>query len=227
MMDAEVSPVNQDRRARYLLAFLLFLLVIAPLFAGGLRLVVDWLWFREEGFRVLFTNVLKAQIQLSGLAGIGFILVTSLNVLVARAVSQYYGYKVRAETIELAVLDRFSAMVRGFIWVGILLVGYGISHWGMAYWQEYLLARHPVAVGHADPLFGLDLSFFMFQLPFRWFLFHLALVTVIACLLSAVFLYLAEGGVWVTPKGPRMAPAARASIFSASGSRSILRSKSA
>ncbi len=205
--------MNQDRRARYLLAFLLFLLVIAPLFAGGLRLVVDWLWFRQEGFRALFTNILRAQIELSGLAGVGFILVVGLNVLVARALSQHYGYKVRADTIELSVLDRFTTMVRGLIWVGVLLVGYGISHWGMAYWQEYLLARHPVSMGHADPLFGLDLSFFLFQLPFRWFLFHLLLVTVLACLVSAVVLYLVEGGVWATPKGPQMAPAARVHLM--------------
>lgn len=205
--------MNQDRRARYLLALMLFLLVIAPLFAGGLRLVVDWIWFGQEGFRTIFTNILKAQIQMSGLAGVGFIVVVSVNVLVARGLSQHYGYKVRADTIELTVLDRLTTMVRGLIWVGVLLVGYGISHWGMAYWQEYLLARHPISMGHADPLFGLDLGFFLFQLPFRWFLFHLLLVTFLACLVTAIVLYLVEGGVWVTPKGPQMAPAARVHLM--------------
>ena len=60
-------------------------------------------------------------------------------------------------------------------------------------------------MGIVDPLFGRDLGFYLFQLPFTWFLFHLALVTVIACLLTATFLYLAEGGVWFTQRGPVLA----------------------
>jgi uncharacterized membrane protein (UPF0182 family) len=205
--------MTQDRRARYLLAFLLILLIIAPIFSGGMRLVVDWLWFRQEGFRVLFTNILKAQIELSGLAGIGFILVVSLNLLVARTLSRHFGYRVHGETVEFSVLDRFTAAFRGLIWVAVLLVGYGLSHWGMTHWHDYLLARNPMRMGHADPLFGLDLSFYLFQLPFRWFLFHLILLTVLACLVSAILLYLVEGGVWVTPRGPQMVPVARTHLM--------------
>jgi len=205
--------VSQDRRARYLLAFMLTLLVIAPLFSGGMRWVVDWLWFRQEGFRVLFTNVLRAQIELSSLAGVGFIVIVSLNLLIAHALSGFYKYRLHGDTVELPVLDRLASVFRSLIWLGVLLVGYGLSHWGMGYWQEYLLARHPIMMGRSDPLFGLDLSFYLFQLPFRWFLFYLVLLSALACLLSAIFLYLVEGGVWVTPRGPRLAPAVRAHLM--------------
>ncbi len=205
--------MSQDRRARYLLAFMLTLLVIAPLFSGGMRWIVDWLWFRQEGFRVLFTNVLRAQIELSSLAGVGFIVIVSLNLLVAHALSGFYKYRLHGDAVELPVLDRLASVFRSLIWLGVLLVGYGLSHWGMGYWQEYLLARHPIMMGHSDPLFGLDLGFYLFQLPFRWFLFYLVLLTALACLLSAIFLYLVEGGVWVTPRGPRLAPAVRAHLM--------------
>jgi uncharacterized membrane protein (UPF0182 family) len=205
--------VSQDRRARYLLAFMLTLLVIAPLFSGGMRWIVDWLWFRQEGFRVLFTNVLRAQIELSSLAGVGFIVIVSLNLLIAHALSGFYKYRLHGDTVELPVLDRLASVFRSLIWLGVLLVGYGLSHWGMGYWQEYLLARHPIMMGRSDPLFGLDLSFYLFQLPFRWFLFYLVLLSALACLLSAIFLYLVEGGVWVTPRGPRLAPAVRAHLM--------------
>ncbi|MGA2630760.1 MAG: UPF0182 family protein [Terriglobia bacterium] len=205
--------MSQDRRARYLLAFMLTLLVIAPLFSGGMRWIVDWLWFRQEGFRVLFTNVLRAQIELSSLAGVGFIVIVSLNLLIAHALSGFYKYRLHGDTVELPVLDRLASVFRSLIWLGVLLVGYGLSHWGMGYWQEYLLARHPIMMGRSDPLFGLDLSFYLFQLPFRWFLFYLVLLSALACLLSAIFLYLVEGGVWVTPRGPRLAPAVRAHLM--------------
>jgi uncharacterized membrane protein (UPF0182 family) len=205
--------MNQDRRARYLLALFLFLLVVAPLLSGGVGLLVDWLWFREEGFRVIFSNILKAQIQLSTIAGVGFMAVAAVNLLIARALARRFGYRAYGEVLELPALDRFSGLFRGLIWVGVLLVGYILGHWGMTHWQEYLLARQAVTMGHADPLFGIDLGFFLFKLPFRWFLFHLALVTVIGCLFTAIFRYLVDGGVWVTPRGPRLAPAARAHLM--------------
>jgi uncharacterized membrane protein (UPF0182 family) len=205
--------VNQDRRARYAVALLLFLLVIAPILTGGVRMVVDWLWFRQEGFRVLFTKVLISQIELSGLAGVGFILIVGLNLIVAQALSHRYGFRVEGGTVEISALDRLSHALHWMVWLGVLLIGYGVSQWGMAHWHEYLLARNPVPMSLSDPLFGLDLSFYLFELPFRWFLYHLALVTSLACLLSAIFVYFLAGGVWVTPRGPQLAPAARTHLM--------------
>jgi uncharacterized membrane protein (UPF0182 family) len=205
--------VTQDRRARYLLGFLLFLLVIAPILSSGTSLLVDWIWFRQEGFRVLFTTILRAQIALSTLAGMGFLIIAVLNLLIAHWVAHRFGYRLHGEMLDFPPLERLSAVFRGLIWVGILLVGYVLGHWAMNHWQAYLLAQHPVAMGRADPLFGIDLGFYLFQLPFRWFLFHLALITVIVCLLSVAFLYFVEGGVWVTPRGPAIAPAARAHLM--------------
>ena len=69
------------------------------------------------------------------------------------------------------------------------------------------------ALGQQDPLFGIDLGFYLFRLPFNWFLYYLALVAVIVCLLSAVFLYLVEGGVWVSPRGPKVMGAARTHLM--------------
>ena len=205
--------MTQERRARYLLALFLFLLVIAPIFSGGVNLLVDWLWFKQEGFRVIFTTILKAQIALSGLAGTGFILVVSVNLLVARALAHRSASRTYGEALEMPALDRFGLAFRGLIWVGVLLVGYVLGHWAMTYWHEYLLNGRPILMGQTDPLFGIDLSFYLFQLPFRWFLYYLAAVTLTGCLLSAVFLYFVEGGVWVTPRGPRLSPAARAHLM--------------
>ncbi|MFB3921014.1 MAG: UPF0182 family protein [Terriglobia bacterium] len=205
--------MTQERRARYFLALLLLLLVVAPLFTGGVNLLVDWLWFKQEGFRILFTNILKAQITLSGIAGTGFILIVSANLLVARALAHRSAYRVYGETVEMPVLDRVSSVFSGLIWIGVLLVGYILSHWAMTYWQEYMLNSQPSVIGQPDPIFGIDLGFYLFQLPFRWFLYYLAIIILAGCLLSSVFLYFVEGGVWVTPRGPRLAPAARAHLM--------------
>ena len=132
--------MNPDRRARYLLALFLFLLVVAPLLGSGTSLLVDWLWFRQEGFRVIFSTILKAQIELSTLAGVGFMAVAALNLLIARMLARRSAYRAYGEVLEMRALDRFTALFRVLTWVGVLLVGYILGHWGMAHWQEYLLA---------------------------------------------------------------------------------------
>jgi uncharacterized protein len=207
------SPLKPERRARVIVGLFLFVLVFGPLFANIIDLIVNWLWFGAEGYDVLYTTVLKAQIELSGLTGLGFIVVVGLNLLIANRISQRAGFRVYQELVEFPGLDRLTEVFGWVIIIGVLLVGYMVGQWGVTHWQDYLLARNAVPMGQSDPLFGIDLSFYLFQLPFRWFLYHLAFVTLIGCLLSTVFLYLVRGGVWVTPRGPSVSPQARGHLY--------------
>ncbi len=203
----------KDRAQRYIVALILIFLVLLPLFSNGVNLLVDWLWFGAVGFRVIYLTILKSQIALSGLAGVGFIFIVSGNLLIARALARGHGFRVYSDYIDFPALDRFSSLFRWGIWAGVLLIGYAVSQWGMTHWLDYLLAKHSVPMGQTDPLFGIDLSFYLFRLPFFWFLYHLALVILIACILSTIFLYLLEGGVTITPRGPSLAASAQAHLM--------------
>ena len=209
--------MSKDRKPRIILALVLLFLVLMPILSNGVDLLVDWLWFKAEGFRVIYVTILKTQIALSGLAGMGFIAVTALNLLLARVLARGHAYRVYSDYIEFPVLDRFTSLFRWLIWAGVLLAGYAVSQWGITHWLDYLLAKHSRVMGQTDPLFGIDLGFYLFRLPFYWFLYHLALVTLVACLLSALFFYLLEGGVWVTPRGPSVSPFARAHLMVLAG----------
>jgi hypothetical protein len=201
------------RRTRIILALVLFLLIFLSLFTNGIDLLVDWLWFKAEGFRIVYWTILRTQIQLSGLVGVGFMAVTALNLLIAHLLARRRGFRVHGEYIELSALDRFGMAFRWVIWLGVLLIGYVVGQWGMSHWLDYQMATHGQSIGQSDPLFGIDLGFYLFRLPFNWFLYHLALAVLIVCLLSTVFLYLVEGGVWVTPRGPVVMAAARAHLM--------------
>lgn len=205
--------MNPERRARWLLAIFIFVLVFLPLFSSAIGLLVDWIWFGAEGYRVLYLTVLKSQISMSTLAGVGFIAVVGLNLLFAYRIAKRQGIRVYNEVLEFPGLERVGEVFSGVIVAAVLLIGYAVAQWGITHWKDYLLAIHSVPTSVHDPIFGLSLSFYLFHLPFRWFLFHLSMVILIACLLSTVFLYLVQGGIWVTPKGPAVSPAARAHLF--------------
>jgi len=205
------------RRTRIIIAVVLFFLIFLPLLTNGIDLLVDWLWFKQEGFRIIYLTILKTQIQLSALVGVGFMVLTILNLLIAHVLAHRHGYRVNGELIELPALDRFGLTFRWIIWAAVLLIGYVVGQWGMSHWLEYQMARHIQLIGQQDPLFGLDLGFYLFRLPFDWFLFYLALIAVIVCLLSALFLYLVEGGVWVAQRGPRVMRPALAHLMVLAG----------
>ena len=201
--------MNRQRIVRVVVGVFLFLLIFGPLLANGIDLLVDWIWFNQEGFRVLYTTVLKSQIFLSGMAGLGFMVIVGANLLLVRRLVRNRRFQVYSETIEVPGLERLGSILGWLVWAGVLLVGFFTGEWAQTHWLEYLLARHPVAMGQSDPLFGIDLSFYLFRLPFIWFLYHFAMLVLIACLLSALFLYFLEGGVSVTQRGPAITREAR------------------
>ena len=206
-----------NRRIRIIVALVLFILVFLPLLTNGVNLLVDWLWFNQEHYRLIYLTILKAQINLSGITGVGFMIVAGINLYVAHTLAHRQAPRVYSEYIEFAPLERFGALFRWLIWGAVLFVGYLVSQWGMTHWLVYIRARHVPVMNIADPLFGRDLGFYLFKLPYIWFLYHLALVTLICCLVTAAFMYLAEGGVWVTPRGPVVARAARAHLMTLGG----------
>jgi uncharacterized protein len=205
--------VRRETLSRWILAAVLLLFIFGPLFTNGIDLIVDWLWFKQEGFAVIYKTILVSQIRLSGYAGVGFMIVLAVNLLAAQALSRRNRMRVYDEVVEFPALGKVSSVFRGALWVAMLVVGWFVGQWAMSHWSDYLLATHAQAIGTVDPLFHLDLGFYLFELSFRWFLYHLATATVIFCGISAALMYLIEGGVWITPRGATMVPAARSHLL--------------
>src|SRR5256885_16263555 len=107
--------MRPERAARLVVGLLLLLLVIAPLFTSGVDLLVDWLWFGQEGFRSIYLTILKSQITLSSLAGIGFMAVAGLKLLVARRLAGRPPLPRPRETVELPLLDPFMGTIWGVV----------------------------------------------------------------------------------------------------------------
>ena len=127
---------------RLFVGLLLLFIVAGPIFSRGVDLLVDWIWFGQEGFRTVYLTILKAQIALSSLVGMGFMVVAGLNLLVAHSLARRHAVRVYAEAVEFPVLERFRSLFRGAIWLGIAFIGYFVGEWGATRWLEYQLAQH-------------------------------------------------------------------------------------
>src|SRR5437667_12863521 len=108
---------------RLFVGLVLLLIVAGPIFSRGVDLLVDWIWFGQEGFRTVYLTILKAQIALNSLVGMGFMVVAGLNLLVAHSLARRHAVRVCAEAGEVPVPGAFRSVARGAPWPGVPTTG--------------------------------------------------------------------------------------------------------
>jgi len=150
---------------RLALVFVLFVALLISL-SNSLALYVDWLWFGEVGYQSVFTTILFTQALVGGTFGLAFFLVFFANVYWAgrHQPTRYWG------TVDSLVLLQFAEPLRRRLGATVgtaaaalaLIAALG----GAAHWGDYLLFRNAVPFGQTEPLFGTDLGFYVFTLPF-------------------------------------------------------------
>lgn len=176
------------------------------LFAG---LYTDALWFGKLGYSgVLYTEWLT----IAALFVIGL-----LAMAVPVIVTIQLAYRLRPVYAKLtAQLDRYQQVIeplRRVVMIGVpVVVGLFAGVSAAARWQPILLLLHATTVGKKDPVFGLDVGFYLFQLPalhgIVGFASAVLVVSVIASLATA-YLY---GGIRIVGRDVRVSRAARVQV---------------
>ena len=201
--------MRQNRLALLIAALFLIFVIVVPVSSAGIGWLVDWIWFGHVGFREIFITILETQVGLGVCGGIGFLLLTGLNLWAARGVARRSGYLPVPRTIEFPGIEKFPPVFRGLLWFGLVLLAWFVGQWSATHWNDYLFATHAVRMTQTDPILGISLSFYLFRLSFLFFLYHLGVVIVVISLLTAALQYLIEGGVWISPRGLGMGRNAR------------------
>jgi uncharacterized membrane protein (UPF0182 family) len=202
--------------------------VLAVVVIALLILAQFWtevLWFQALDFsRVVWTQWIARAI----LFVIGF---TLMGGVVYWAFSAAYRARpvYAPSTPEQATLDQYREAVeplRRVVMVAApILVGFFAGIAAAAQWRTVLLAMNAVPFGKTDPQFGIDIGFYIFQLPaIRFALSLLVAVVIVAGIASLVTHYL-YGGLRIgpVPDGtPRTTTAARVQLGILAGALMLL-----
>jgi uncharacterized membrane protein (UPF0182 family) len=211
-MRPPVGAPTLTRRTRILLVVAG---VVVLLLLGGSRLInfyVDWLWFGEVGFRGVFATVLFTQI-------VQF-LVGALLIGGLVALSLWIAYRTRPVFVPVSGPEDPIARYRTVIIQRLRLFGIGIPVVigviaGLAAqgdWQTVQQFLNSTPFGVADPEFGIDVSFYAFQLPFlRYVLDWMFVAVAIAFIVSLITHYI-FGGIRLTGRAGQVSAAARAQL---------------
>ena len=123
----------------------------------------DWLWFSEIGFQSVFMTSLVWRVGLF-IIGAAFTFTYFYgNVRIARGVGTGFPvlYVNRGDGVSIDVSRTFTRLFFPIAIVLSFITAISFS----ASWMMVLKAMNGVAVGTTDPLFGRDVSFYLFQLP--------------------------------------------------------------
>jgi uncharacterized protein len=148
-------------------AFILFLVLFGYQTAS---LYTDWLWFHELGQRGVFTTALGAKITLFLGFGLLFFVICYFNLWLAQRMNadrprMRYLDPQREQIADLArTATKFGSVV------GAVVLAFLVGLNAASHWSDYLLFTHAGKFGQADPLFGQDVGFYVFRLPFLTYL---------------------------------------------------------
>src|SRR5689334_3761876 len=176
-------------------------------------LYTDWLWFQEVGYTQVFTTTLSLRGTLFALVAFVVALFLWANLTLAVRTAAPDVLWELEDQLGLPGRVVIEPLIRRFLPVVLTLIAIVSGLRATAHWETVLGYANATAFNAKDPVFGFDLSVFVFLLPF-WRLLHgwaLALVAATALLTLAV--YVLQRSFVLTTRGPRLAAGARTHLL--------------
>jgi len=161
-------------------------LAVFWLFNSGITLYTDWLWFQAVGFAQVFSISLIARVIIFFAVAVSFALFFLLNAYIAR-------WLVKRNTLFFSDEALVAQRVVGQITWGVALVlAWLVGVAASANWLTVLEFINRVSFGISDPIFGQDVSFYVFILPLMRFVQGWTVLVLFLSLFGAAGIYLLE-----------------------------------
>ncbi|MCL5022562.1 MAG: UPF0182 family protein [Nitrospirae bacterium] len=190
----------QKRRFGSLAFFLLILFFALFFLPEVLSLYIDWLWFRDVGMEQIFTTRVRAQ-AMSALGGaVGGFLFAYANLWFALRATKGREVVISVHGQALPQLDFLRHIERIKIIVPVLTGIFSAALLNGS-WMTFLSYLHRATAGYADPIFGKDVSFYLFALPAQEVIANDLAVVLWATLAAVALIYFVKAAVFFTRRG--------------------------
>lgn len=190
----------------------LIVVVIGVAALGLLSVYTDFLWFGQLGFQSVFTTQIVAQAATFAAGAILMALFSWLGFFLAFKNRPIY-VKFSGENDPFAAYRQLLDQLRRLIMIGlpaVLGVLGGVA--AASQWETVLLWVNRTYTGEVDPQFGLDVSFYLFDLPFLSAAVGFVSAAVLLAGLVATVVHLIYGGIRFGGRETKVAKAAQVQI---------------
>ena len=190
-MGKKSKAVDVQRERQKTIALLLIVVAFAA-FVLLINFIVDWLWFKEMGYVSVFLTQLKTEL----VVGIPvFVILSALINLYLRHLKKGYFTKIAShEDTNMKKLNRNTNLIS-------LIGGAAVSFYAVTnFWFQILKFANATNFDVKDPLFGIDVSFYIFRLDFLKQLNELFIGVVLLMVIITVIYY----GILLTVRTPEI-----------------------
>ena len=207
-------PVNplKPKRPGPLVLTIIALAILGAILVGMSGFYADLLWFRSVDFLSVWSTVLTTKITLF----IFFGLITSLFI----TTNIYLAFKSRPIYVPVSIeadnLERYRGQLEPIRrWV-LIAIAVGFFYFsgtsGMGLWESWLQFKNATTFGIKDSQFGLDISFFVFKLPFYQALIAWAISTLVLTIIAAAAVHYLYSGIRLQAAEDKTTVAARVQL---------------
>ena len=201
-----MEPKKKSPKSAIIITILALGFVVLPWLAG---LYLDFLWFQNLGFQDVFTKILSTKVWLACIVTAVFFAVLAFNILFA----DRKGPVTRKQMINKELSLRLKLGI-----AALLSIAVGLSYKGS--WEKVLLYLNQSSFNIFDPVFGKDIAFYVFTLPFFQSILKFGMFAIIAAFIITALIYVLNGQVsWGMVSGDPKLPEQRQVKLSIKGSR--------
>ena len=180
------------------LVILIPVLLLFMMVPSAMELVTGWYWFNEVDYTGIFVRSLTAKASLGGFVFLIAFWILALNFRLAlRRVTKPYVLFPGSGDIPPVVLEQRQLQLLGTAVASLVALFLGI--FASNEWLTWLQYQNAVPFGQFDPLFGRDVAYYVFMLPFYDVARYLAMAIVVLSLLGSTAAYVASGTLALDP----------------------------
>src|SRR5881296_2591783 len=192
---------------------LLLVFLALGLIAQLVPLYTDWLWFQEVGYTQVFTTTLALRGALFTSLALTVLIFLYINLtLAARTAAPDVIWELE-DQLGLPGRVVIEPLIRRFLPLVLFMIALVAGLRATAHWETLLGYLNATEFGGADPLFGRDLAFFVFVLPFWRLLYGWAVTLAVSTIVLTLVVYILQRSLVLTTRGPRLAVGARTHLL--------------
>ncbi|MEJ5945274.1 UPF0182 family protein [Pseudokineococcus basanitobsidens] len=211
------STATPPRRRGALLPAVVVVVALVAVVVVASQVLTEVFWFDQLGFAEVYTTRLLTQAALFVGGGVLMALVVTASLRLAYRSRPVYA-PVDAESANLDRYRESLEPLRRLLGVAVpVVLGLFAGSAAAGRWEQVLLFLNAQPFGTDDPVFGMDVGFWVFTLPFLGFLVSFLTAVVLLAGIGGALVHYLYGGLRLQGQGPRTTRTARVQLSVTAG----------
>jgi len=183
------------KAVRYIAFLFIAFVFLSAIFGSFIDAFVDYYFFSSLDVASVFWTYLTTQYVVQIVFFLLFVIIAGANVFLAYRSSSYVN-----RALDIGQLGVSLSVIRWVFLLFLLLIGWFISMYPASNWLPVLMYLQQSPFGSTDPVFGRDISFYVFSIPVYEVVRNFLMATLVVSLLATAVVYFFREGILVAPQ---------------------------